>query len=181
MKRLLILMLVLGVSSMACATLSLQVADDVSGSPGAFSDLGASITIAISDYIWIGVYSDEAGVSGTATSGKYSGTIEIKTLDGQLGSFTGTYGIAAPTVTIPGASASVTSALATFTNTDATTNVCGPGLGFWFRYHCDGEGGELLKLKDFGLKVDQVDIVQTPEPMTLALLGLGGLFLRRRK
>jgi hypothetical protein len=25
------------------------------------------------------------------------------------------------------------------------------------------------------------DVVLTPEPMTLALLGLGGLFLRRRK
>jgi hypothetical protein len=181
MKRLLILMLVLGISSLAGATLTLQVAPDVAGSPGAFSDLGLTYTVSVSDYIWIGVYSDLTGTT-TGASGKYSGTIDIKTNDGINGSWTGAYGIAAPPVTITGASASVDSVLATFSNTAADTQICGPGLGFWFRYHCDGVGTEFIKLKDAGSKVDEVTIHQeVPEPLTLALLGLGGLFLRRRK
>ena len=58
--------------------------------------------------------------------------------------------------------------------------------------HCDGPGnvevdltlggdtrigGELIAETDLG----DLTIVQVPEPMTVALLGLGGLFLRRRR
>ena len=39
---------------------------------------------------------------------------------------------------------------------------------------------QLLNAKDFSV-LDAVTIHQIPEPMTLGLLGLGGLFLRRRK
>lgn len=42
-------------------------------------------------------------------------------------------------------------------------------------YSLDGETGDLLG------ELDSVIIHQIPEPMTMALLGLGGLFLRRRK
>jgi hypothetical protein len=49
--------------------------------------------------------------------------------------------------------------------------------------HCEGRGDVTLTLLDAGTwdAMDSVTIHQIPEPITLALLGLGGLFLRRRK
>jgi hypothetical protein len=54
--------------------------------------------------------------------------------------------------------------------------------------HCDGPGTvtiSLVTMSDDGMSVattwDTETILQTPEPMTMCLLGLGGLFLRRRK
>jgi hypothetical protein len=51
------------------------------------------------------------------------------------------------------------------------------------RLHCDGPGEVVVLLYDFdGNLLDSQVIHQiVPEPMTLGLLGLGGLFLRRRK
>ena len=50
-------------------------------------------------------------------------------------------------------------------------------------FHCTGQPGDvLLKLFDVdGNLMDSQIIHQIPEPITFALLGLGGLFLRRRK
>ena len=49
-------------------------------------------------------------------------------------------------------------------------------------FHCDGEGEVIVSLTDAdGTVVDAVTFHQIPEPITFALLGLGGLFLRRRK
>ena len=50
-------------------------------------------------------------------------------------------------------------------------------------FHCEGYPGDVLVTiagDDFGI-YDQLVIHQVPEPITFALLGLGGLFLRRRK
>jgi len=49
-------------------------------------------------------------------------------------------------------------------------------------FHCDGPGVVILNLfNSNGELRDTLTIVQeVPEPMTLGLLGLGGLFLRRR-
>jgi hypothetical protein len=50
------------------------------------------------------------------------------------------------------------------------------------RLHCDGIGEVTVLLYDGdGVLLDTQVIHQIPEPMTLGLLGLGGLFLRRRK
>jgi hypothetical protein len=51
-------------------------------------------------------------------------------------------------------------------------------------FTCTGEGDVVLTLGDpmfTPIESTQITITQTPEPMTMALLGLGGLFLRRRK
>ena len=49
--------------------------------------------------------------------------------------------------------------------------------------HCEAIGDVELTLltNDFATVLDSVIIHQVPEPITFALLGLGGLFLRRRK
>jgi len=52
------------------------------------------------------------------------------------------------------------------------------------KLHCEGYPGDVIvSLLDGadGTRLDQVIIHQIPEPITLSLLGLGGLFLRRRK
>jgi hypothetical protein len=49
-------------------------------------------------------------------------------------------------------------------------------------FHCIAEGDVTLTLTDLaGTTFDTQIIHQLPEPMTVFLLGLGGLFLRRRK
>ena len=51
------------------------------------------------------------------------------------------------------------------------------------KLHCEGFGEVVLTLFNAAdlSQVGQVVIHQIPEPITLSLLGLGGLFLRRRK
>jgi hypothetical protein len=61
-----------------------------------------------------------------------------------------------------------------------------PGTIFLVDFHCLGVGTVTVNLYDSrvgdGMQVvDTLTIHQIPEPMTMALLGLGGLFLRRRK
>lgn len=49
-------------------------------------------------------------------------------------------------------------------------------------FHCEGPGDVIVTIASDLFEVyDRLVIHQIPEPMTLGLLGLGGLFLRRRK
>jgi len=60
-----------------------------------------------------------------------------------------------------------------------------PAVGKWWDelFTCDGEGTVTINLWDENASYveDTITVTQVPEPMTIALLGLAGLFLRRRK
>jgi len=62
------------------------------------------------------------------------------------------------------------------------TSLGGIGTYWTSEFHCDGPGIVVITLLDTdGVVLDTITVSQIPEPMTVALLGLGGLFLRRRK
>lgn len=57
-----------------------------------------------------------------------------------------------------------------------------PGVHFEIDFRCLGEGDVVITLRSYDeSELDRITIHQIPEPMTMALLGLGGPFLRRRK
>ncbi len=176
MKKFLALVLVLALASMAHAGPVLTIR--VGG-----VDVGSDYTIQPSDNITIGVYSD--GIGGT--NGKYSGAMVINPYASDTGAGSWVASSEAmyspPLVLSTGASVSISGPTLLFiaTNTVIADSV-GAGIGFDALFHCDGEGDVTIVIFDdvFG-PVDTLTIHQIPEPMTVALLGLGGLFLRRRK
>ena len=59
------------------------------------------------------------------------------------------------------------------------------GQVFEYLFHCTGEGDVIIALYDdaegYDTPVDTITIHQVPEPLTLSLLGLGGLGILRRR
>ena len=162
MKKLLVLMLVLGLVSAANAVISLSVNG---------LDPGEEHTINPSDEIVLDVSSDNSdGYSfwlyiydipvRTLSNGRVTqGNLSVINLAGRYQDYD-YYG-----VTIADSGGALV-----------------PGTGFEVDFHCDGPGDvlvELLAFSDYAL-IDSL-VIHQPEPMTIALLGLGGLFLRRRK
>ena len=166
MKKLLILMLVLGLVSAANAVLSLSV-DGVSAPP--------EITLNPSDTIVIDIQSDNNVGYNTYLYIWRDGPRTIsnpRVTQGNNSSYYGPY--------FPGYYGGNYDYYAVSIS-DTGGNLV-PGTGFEIDFHCDGPGDVLLQLIDFNtFAVLDSLVIHQPEPMTIALLGLGGLFLRRRK
>ena len=178
MRKLLILMLVLGMASMANAALSLLVGG---------ADPGPGITLDQSDTIWIGV--DNVSPTG---QGMFD-VFVIVAEDGGGPEAGGSWTSASVLYTPPGVPAISASYFGYMTgfgdtwylvNSSPTTHVAGAGLTGEFEFHCDLLLDDVVvNLVDAGTfqVLDSLAITQIPEPMTMALLGFGALLLRRRK
>lgn len=158
MKKVLALTLVLGLVGIANATISL---------------VPSAATINVGDTITISVVSDS-----TAAYGAW-----LEPLDNGVGTFGGLVKLAAA-----GADASMdgVSYAPWWTFEAKSFNPAAPivvGDHFTIDFTGSAEGVASLTLYEFdgATPIQTVDISVVPEPMTLGLLGLGGLFLRRRK
>jgi hypothetical protein len=182
MKKLLILVLVLGLTSAANAAIEPLLSLTADG-----VDTDTVNDFLVGGVIQIGVSSD--GVGGV--NGKYSGALVINMAVADTG--TGIFddsmitvynGAGEPLENLGGAiGIAVAPTVRAFVATNAVlADFAGAGTGFEFGFQCTGIGDVSITLIDdvFG-PVDTLTIHQIPEPITFALLGLGGLFLRRRK
>ncbi len=181
MRKLLILMLVLGMASMAMATPTITVSN-LTPQPGDTIQVYITGTAA------------EASTDGVTGTGGWSGFLGINYA---VYSFTGgsPYLTISPPPTIETAAGGMaytatTSAMEYFIAAANTpwSELDDVDVGLWFTYDVDVSAtaldgdSEVIDLLDNAMgNVGQVTIDIIPEPMTLALLGLGGLFLRRRK
>ncbi len=186
MKKLLVLMLVLGLASVAnAATLKISVDGEVDVPD-------STINVFASDYLDLDIHS-----SGYA-SVEEDGTFVALVVDNGYGTITGGVVMIPPA---PSMSAMYgQSALADYYPglepgedgpwgiiAGPPGEVTGPGIYFdEFLFHCEAEGDAVVRLigtVDFASYVvyDTLTIHQVPEPASMLLLGLGGLLLRRRK
>ena len=170
MKKLLILVMVLALSSMASATITLVV-DGV--------DAGAAITLLPSDTVWIGVNQDIAE--------NFAAYVIMDTTS--LGSWTGLSAIYSPpalaavvgwTYYGTGVDPGMDAWFGDFTLPGLEQG--GPGVFGAVQFHCEAPGDVLITLYDEAfVPVDTLTIHQIPEPATIALLCLGGLLIRKKK
>ena len=162
MKKLLVLMLVLGLASVANAAISLV-------GPTTINE-GDTVSIGIdnSDGLDYGMY---LSVSNISEGGFSMGTLALTSLAGDTASIGASY---------------------TYDDTwevemflaNSVGNTT-PGIQITADLTCLLEGifvtVDLWDGADLSAPVDTLVIEQVPEPMTVALLGLGGLFLLRRR
>jgi hypothetical protein len=197
MRKLLILTLVLGMASMANAAFTLMVSD--SGDMGTYVDPpeASSYFVNESDYIWIGVHNDTQGAPGATQKGQFYLALE----SGPNAQWTGNFQMykqASGGPLVDGAPDNY------YYGPSINIYVTGvPLVDLWRLTLTDGapdtfnnigvldakelhsslkDSTETIWLLDQAMTIlDTVTIHQIPEPMTMVLLGLGGLLLRRRK
>jgi hypothetical protein len=201
MKKLLVFMLVLGLASLANATIngvSLRVAGPYHGDStyipmqSEYQDV-TDITLEPCDYIWIGVYNPIDGTPGTNMQ-KDNFMLGIVEPSPDT-SWTGAYKMYVPPL-VPGCPENEYYDVIDFgggivldvwylqltDGSPTTANLA--GILDAKQLHCDEPfSTDVVQLWDADLTgvLDSVTIHQVPEPATIALLGLGGLLLRRKK
>jgi hypothetical protein len=170
MKKLLVLLMVLGLVPSAQAALSLSL----DGNPAP-----AAITIAVSTTVLIDVHSDNQD--------NWNGFLGIWDLDKEFGADS-TYGEWVGGITATGiGNVGKCPPLTDYYwelwvgSTNIPTDVVA-GQQFAVVFRCKGVGDTSVLLTDADtVPIQTLIIHQIPEPMTIGLLGLGGLFLRRRR
>jgi len=185
MKKLLVLAMVLSMTTMAYASLEISIDGDKEAE-------AATITVVPSGSVALDIWTNSAistgngegyfALAATMTGGTISG--------GQLADPTWWtilfYDDAAGNgIGLPTGDNGIFGYIAT---PPATVFPAGSTLINAIDFHCEGPGDVLVSLYSIDLDtgaltgvLDTVVIHQIPEPMTIGLLGLGGLFLRRRK
>jgi len=182
MKKLLILLLVLCMASVSFALMDLEISVN-----GDLDPVDSEIILNPSDEAILNIHSVTT----------YDGTEDVYwalVVDTSAGTITG----GTPTAGAPSDSAwygndAQMNGLAVapedgswgYIGSIAGTSV-GPGVYIDdILFHCIGPADAVINLYttvDFGtFNLEDTVIIHQPEPMTIALLGLGGLFLRRRK
>lgn len=169
MKRLLMMMLVLGMASVANAVLIQVDGQD----PGQTVDIAEGITSVISVVSedasgWLGyIILEEGGTGALSDAAKLDAAGDI----GSVSAYTEAGWGAGYELTVAMSSAGIP---AVAVGPQFTMNYSGGVLG-------DTATISLFLDPEYGVPADSVAITIVPEPMTVILLGLGGLFLRRRK
>jgi hypothetical protein len=181
MKKLLVLLTVVGLAAMASATLQISVEGDRDPTESEWGILP-------SQHLVLDIWTDAEILPGSAEEGWWCLIVlpEEASITGGASLITEESGITiypgpVPAPPVPGANGVYgLIALGTISGIDADTTIY-DGIDF----HCEDMIDATVILA-FGpaigawTEVDRV-VIHQPEPMTVALLGLGGLFLRRRR
>jgi hypothetical protein len=175
MKKLLVLLLVLGMASAANATLQISVNGDK-------EPVSSEIWLEPSQELTLDIWTDAIIEQGVGEGYWALSTGELGSISGgvPLGNGTDTTIYAGASSYVPGEG--VWGGVGAV---NQSSYAAGTVLYDQIIFHCAGEGDAVVTLywDIFGTDevIDSVTIHQIPEPMTVALLGLGGLFLLRRR
>ena len=185
MKKLLILALVLSVASIANATIGLVASNS---SPVAGENITMTIETTASELvgtIQVGIIRDDVS-GGLAATGSFNALFTTTDVGYNgvtlgLGDDAGDIGYISGIVNLPNYA---TGTLYTYTYTVSASATNGTVITFSLPdasgdpYYFPSEAG-LSTAEVVGISGTSVTVI--PEPMTIALLGLGGLFLRRKE